>query len=90
MWQCARYHFAKKRDISGKRFGFVHTHSELEGGGIICNAKMDKKLGGGGKICMTINGKTGNRRVDQGDVGMKTQNSVKDKTQHTKSSGGKR
>ncbi|KAL1831177.1 hypothetical protein ACET3Z_000828 [Daucus carota] len=44
----------KKRDAKGKRYGFVHTSSELEAGAIISNAKQDKRLGS--KIRMSING----------------------------------
>ncbi|KAL1829669.1 hypothetical protein ACET3Z_008081 [Daucus carota] len=44
----------RKRDVRGKRIGFVHTDSEKEAGAIISNAKQDKKLGR--KIKMTING----------------------------------
>ena len=43
----------RKRDIKGKRFGFVHTTDEKEAGAIINNAKMDRRLGS--KIKMTIN-----------------------------------
>lgn len=47
----------KRRDVRGKRYGFVHTESKLEAGAIINNAKMDRSLGG--KINMTINGSSG-------------------------------
>lgn len=58
----------KRRDVKGKRYGFVHTISELEAGAIINNAKMDRSLGG--RISMTINGSIRQHRKEQKNVRM--------------------
>lgn len=54
----------RKRDISGKRYGFIHTDSEREAGAIINNAKMDRLLGN--RIKMTINNGVSNPKIGKG------------------------